>query len=219
MSAPGPPGAMRADARRNRQLLIAAALAAFTEHGADDTSLDEIARRAGVGIGTLYRHFPNRQALVEAVYRDQVADLCTAARERAAAAPPARALEDWLRDLLAFAATKRNLTSAIMTIPDGKRSEVAVSCSAMVRDAASGLLTQAQRSGEIRPDVDATDLLRLSHALAMASELPSGHPDQPERLLKVLVAGLQAGTDPASTGRGTDPAGTDPASTGRGAAG
>ena len=199
MSATGTPATMRADARRNRQLLIAAALAAFTEHGADDASLDEIARRAGVGIGTLYRHFPSRQALLEAVYRDQVEELCAGARDRAAAATPAQALENWLRDLMAFAATKRNLTSSLMSSPDSKRSEVAVSCSAMVREAADGLLARAQRSGEIRPDVDATDLLRLSHALALASELPSTHADQPERLLKVLLDGLRA-PEPGAAG-------------------
>ena len=82
MSATSPPeGAMRADARRNRQRLIEAALAAFAEHGADDASLDEIARRAGVGIGTLYRHFPTRQALLEAVYRSQVEALCARAQD------------------------------------------------------------------------------------------------------------------------------------------
>ena len=85
MSATSPPeGAMRADARRNRQRLIEAALAAFAEHGADDASLDEIARRAGVGIGTLYRHFPTRQALLEAVYRSQVEALCARADEYSA---------------------------------------------------------------------------------------------------------------------------------------
>ena len=77
---------MRADARRNRQRLIEAALAAFAEHRADDASLDEIARRAGVGIGTLYRHFPTRQALLEAVYRSQVEALCARAQDYSAAA-------------------------------------------------------------------------------------------------------------------------------------
>ena len=181
---------MRADARRNRQRLLAAALQAFTEHGADDASLDEIARRAGVGIGTLYRHFPTRQALLEAVYRDQVEELC--ARADCPAATPTAALENWLRELMAFAATKRTLTSSLMAGPEGKNSEVATSCSALVRQAAAGLLAGAQRAGEIRPDVDATDLLRLSHALAVAAELPSAHTDQPERLLKVVVDGLRA---------------------------
>jgi AcrR family transcriptional regulator len=191
MSATGTAG-MRADARRNRQRLLAAALAAFTEHGADDASLDEIARRAGVGIGTLYRHFPTRQALLEAVFRDQVEELCASARDHAAAAAsPAQALADWLRALTAFGATKRNLTSSLMSGPEGKRSELARSCSAMLREAVAGLLAEAQRSGEIRPDVDATDLLRLSHALALAGELPSTHADQPERLRRVLLDGLR----------------------------
>jgi hypothetical protein len=84
-----------------------------------------------------------------------------------------------------------------MSGPEGKRSELAMSCSAMVREAAAGLLAEAQRSGEIRPDVDATDLLRLSHVLALAGELPSTHADQPERLMRVLLDGLRP-TGPAS---------------------
>jgi AcrR family transcriptional regulator len=192
VSATDTPVPMRADARRNRQRLLAAALQAFTEHGADDASLDEIARRAGVGIGTLYRHFPTRQTLLEAVYRDQVEDLC--ARAGTPAATPAAALEGWLRELISFAATKRNLISSLMAGPEGKNSELATSCSALVRQAAGELLAAAQRAGEIRPDVDVTDVLRLSHALGIAAELPSAHADQPERLLKVLVDGLRAGS-------------------------
>src|ERR1700678_3278770 len=88
--------AMRADARRNYQRLLAAAGAAFGEHGADTVSLEEIARRAAVGIGTLYRHFPTRQALLEAVYRDQVEALATRAAELMRAEPPGQALADWL---------------------------------------------------------------------------------------------------------------------------
>src|SRR5436190_24087702 len=94
------PGPMRADARRNRELLMAAALAAFTERGADDTSLEEIARRAGVGIGTLYRHFPGRTALLEAVYTDQVAALCRRADELIAAESPSAALAAWMREIV-----------------------------------------------------------------------------------------------------------------------
>jgi AcrR family transcriptional regulator len=192
---------LRADAQRNRDKLLTVAVAAFAEHGIE-ASLEDIARRAGVGIGTLYRHFPTRQALLEAVYRDQVEELCASAREHSAsAASPAEALADWLRALMVFGATKRNLTSSLMSGPEGKRSEVAVSCSAMVRDAVSELLADAQRSGEIRPDVDAVDLLRLSHALSVAGELPSTHADQPDRLMRVLLDGLRAaGTGPAGAG-------------------
>jgi AcrR family transcriptional regulator len=194
---------MRADARRNRQLLLAAAMGAFAEHGADDASLDEIARRAGVGIGTLYRHFPDRRALLEAVYRDQVEDICANARDLAAGASPVEALHRWVRALMNFGATKRNLASSLMSGPE--KSEVALSCSTMVREAADLLLAAAQRSGEIRPDVDATDLLRLSHAITLAAELPSQHPDQAERLMTVMLDGLRAASPAPATG---PPAGT-----------
>ncbi|HUY52208.1 MAG TPA: TetR/AcrR family transcriptional regulator [Streptosporangiaceae bacterium] len=196
-----PVGPMRADARRNRQRLLAAALDAFAEHGADDASLDEIARRAGVGIGTLYRHFPTRQALLEAVYRDQVEALCAYARELPGTRPPADALASWLRALVAFGATKRNLTISMMSTLD-KSSEVVTSCSSLVREAAGSLLARAQQSGEIRPDVDATDLLKLSHAISVASDYPTTHPDQAERLLALMLDGLRAG--PHEPGGGPD---------------
>ncbi len=179
---------MRADARRNRQRLLDAALQVYAERGADDASLDEIARRAGVGIGTLYRHFPTRRALLEAVYRDQVEDLCQAAREQPGEAPE-QTLERWLRALMAFATTKKNLSSSLMSGPE--KSEVATSCSAMVREAATRLLAEAQRTGHVRGDVDAIDLMRMSHALAIAADLPHSHPDQSERLMSVLLAGLR----------------------------
>ena len=179
---------MRADARRNRQRLLDAALQVYAERGADDASLDEIARRAGVGIGTLYRHFPTRQALLEAVYRDQVEELCAVARELDGEAPE-QALERWLRALMTFATTKKNLSSALTSGPD--KSEVATSCSVMVREAATRLLAEAQRTGQVREDVDAIDLLRMSHALALAADIPYSHPDQGERLMSVLLAGLR----------------------------
>ncbi len=104
---------MRSDARRNRERLLAAAMSAFTEQGADDASLEEIARRAGVGIGTLYRHFPTRQSLLESVYRDQVEALCERAVSLQGEAPAA-ALVSWLRALVAFSVTKRNLVAGLL---------------------------------------------------------------------------------------------------------
>ena len=100
MSTVGLPPPMRADARRNRELLMAAALEAFTERGADDTSLEEIARRAGVGIGTLYRHFPNRQALVEALYLDEVEEVCRSASELQGG-DPWEAFNSWIERFVA----------------------------------------------------------------------------------------------------------------------
>src|SRR5258708_36386900 len=101
----GEPRAMRADAQRNYVRLLSAAMAAFTEHGADDASLEEIARRAGVGIGTLYRPFPTRQALLEAVYRGQVQTLRAPASELIESAAPGEALAAWLPALMAFSST------------------------------------------------------------------------------------------------------------------
>jgi len=107
------PAPMRSDARRNRERLLAAAMSAFTEKGADDISLEEIARRAGVGIGTLYRHFPTRQSLLESVYRDQVEALCERARALGEEPAPAEALTAWLRALVTFSLTKRNLVAGL----------------------------------------------------------------------------------------------------------
>jgi AcrR family transcriptional regulator len=218
MSATSPPeGAMRADARRNRQRLIEAALAAFAEHGADDASLDEIARRAGVGIGTLYRHFPTRQALLEAVYRSQVEALCARAQDFSAQAGDVAAtdaLARWLEALVAFAATKRNLTISMMSSLGGKNSAVVSSCSAMVREAVVPLLARAQQAGEIRPDVDVSDLLKMSHAISVACEYPSSHSDQAQRLLTVMLDGLRHGAGPdraGPDGAGPDRAGPDSA--------
>ena len=180
---------MRADARRNRELLLAAALATFTERGADDTSLEEVARRAGVGIGTLYRHFPGRQALLEAVYRDQVEALCAQARELLTTDPPAAALVTWLRAMVEFSATKHNLTSAL-TANHGKDAPVFSACREDLVAAATALLTRAQQAGTVRPDITAIDLLRLSHAVALAAERAADGADQAERMLSLMLDGV-----------------------------
>ena len=192
-------GPMRADARRNRELLLAAALEAFTERGADDTSLEEIARRAGVGIGTLYRHFPGRTALLEAVYTDQVAALCRRADELLASASPGAALAAWMRDLVEFGATKHTLTSALAADYGGKDAPVFSSARDDLRAAATALLTRAQRAGAVRPDVQPVDLLRLSHAVAVAAERAADGADQTDRLLSLMLNGVL--TDPADGSR------------------
>ncbi len=148
---PGEQRPLRADAQRNYQRLVTAASAAFAEHGADDASLEEIARRAGVGIGTLYRHFPNRQALLEAVYRDQVDVLSDRARQLSESENPGAALEEWLRALVSFGRTKRSLTSAMLATLD-KDSELLSTCSLIMRSAATTLLKRAQEAGVVRAD-------------------------------------------------------------------
>jgi AcrR family transcriptional regulator len=186
----GPARPLRADARRNYERLLTAATEAFAEHGADDTSLEEIARRAGVGIGTLYRHFPTRQALLEAVYRDQVEAVRVRAEELLASEAPGEALADWLRVLVAFSSTKRNLTSALLE-SFGKDSELLSSCSAVICGAAEILLARAQEAGVARADADARDLIRLVHAVNIASQHTSADPGQSDRLLGLILDGLR----------------------------
>jgi AcrR family transcriptional regulator len=186
----GPPRPMRADAQRNYQRLLDAAFSVFTEHAADDASLEEIARRAGVGIGTLYRHFPTRQALLEAVYRDQVEALRATAAELRDSAAPGEALEAWLRALMAFSSTKANLTTALLdTI--GKDSELLSSCSMAICGAADTLLDPAKEAGVVRADANARDLIRLVHAVNIVTQHAPSDPGQADRLLGLILDGLR----------------------------
>jgi AcrR family transcriptional regulator len=185
----GPPRPMRADAQRNYQRLLDAALSAFTEHGADDASLEEIARRAGVGIGTLYRHFPTRQALLEAVYCDQVEALRATAAGLRESGSPAGALEAWLRALMAFSSTKHNLTSALLAT--GKDSEMLSACGMAICGAAETLLDRAKEAGAVRGDADARDVIRLVHAITLATQRAPTDPGQPDRLLGLILDGLR----------------------------
>ncbi len=181
---------MRADAQRNYLKLLTAAAEAFAEHGTDDVSLEEIARRAGVGIGTLYRHFPTRHALLEAVYRDQVEALRARADELLETKPPAEALATWLRDLLDFGRTKRMLTSALLTTVT-RDSEVMTSSSGIVRGAATDILAGAQDAGVVRADADAGDLMKLVHAISMTTEWAGEDNEQADRLLALVLDGLR----------------------------
>src|SRR5215470_7350041 len=180
----------RADARRNYDRLVAAAAAAFAQHGADNVSLEEIARRAGVGIGTLYRHFPARQALLEAVYKEQVEALRARADELLASGSPGEAFAAWLRALVAFSSTKRSLTSA-MVATLGKDSEVMSTCSKLIKESANALLARAQQAGAVRADVNPTDLIRLVHGVSMVTEYAPGDPGQADRMLTLILDGLR----------------------------
>lgn len=183
---------LRADARRNRARLVAAALAAFTERGSDDTSLEEIARRAGVGIGTLYRHFPTRHALLESVYRDQVDALCARGRELLAEPSPAAALSGWLRALVAFSLTKRSLTSELLAGTGSKNAPVFSACRTEMTETAAALLARAQQAGQVRDGLGPTDLLRISHAAVAATEHAADPGTEAYRLLEIMLAGVLA---------------------------
>jgi AcrR family transcriptional regulator len=177
---------MRADARRSRARLIEAATTAFASSGAN-APLDDIARRAGVGIGTLYRHFPTRLDLQAAVYRSQVQTVCATADELMVTVSPDAAFSGWLRAMAAYLATKRGLSRALIEAL-GKDSELMTSCWAAMRDAADRLLTYAQESGAIRGDVAPHDVLRLVHAIVMATEQA---PQDTERLMSLMLDGLR----------------------------
>jgi AcrR family transcriptional regulator len=183
---------MRADARRNYRRLVAAAAAAFAERG-PDASLDDIARRAGVGPGTLYRHFPTRQALLEAVYRDQVEALCARAYELGDTLPPGEALAAWLRSVAGYVTTKRELAAALMSGPGERQPEVFATAKRAMREAGTALVRRAQEAGEIRGDVEVGDVLKLGHAIAMAAEHAPDGPDQADRLLGLVMDGLRRG--------------------------
>src|SRR5205823_1917185 len=163
--------------------------AAFVEHGADDVSLEEIARRAGVGIGTLYRHFPTRQALLEAVYTDQVDTLSARAQELLRSESPGDALAEWLRAMVKFSSTKRNMTTAVLSTL-GTDSELLSSCAKQIKGAAESLLIRAQQVGVVRPDADPKDLIRLVHAVNSATE-KAADPAQADRMLALILDGLR----------------------------
>jgi AcrR family transcriptional regulator len=184
MTAPQRP--MRADARRNYERLLAEAKNAFLEHGAD-APLEEIARRAGVGIGTLYRHFPTRLALQEAVYHEEVDQLCASAYGLLESEPPGAALAAWMRAFTAYAASKRGLTATLKEVID-LRSDLFDRCHNEIREAVGAVLADAQKAGTARPEVTTNDLLRLTHGLSVATERD---PASTDRLLSFLLDGLR----------------------------
>ncbi len=178
---------LRADARQNYERLIAAATAAIGELGAN-VSLEEVAKRAGVGIGTLYRHFPNRQALLEAIYRDQVNANCALGRELLATKPPAEALSLWLHALLTYNLTTRGLKEALMA---GEISPQISECKLNMHAVGGELLMRAQEAGAVRRDIEITDLLRLTHSIALMVEPGAEGTARAERVFEMMVAGLK----------------------------
>ena len=174
----------RADAQRNYDKLLAAARAAFTEADTD-ASLEDIARRAGVGIGTLYRHFPTRQNLIEAVYVDEVDALSRSARDLADQ-PPWDALIAWLRRFVDYVATKQALVTELFA--EGGSTDVFASCRSTLYGAGEPLLKRAQEAGVVRTDVDITDVLHLVSGIA---KVTLADPSQIEHILDVALDGLR----------------------------
>jgi AcrR family transcriptional regulator len=175
----------RADARRNYDKLVTTAREVFAEQGSDAT-LEEISRRAGVGIGTLYRHFPARENLIEAAYVDGVEEICAAVAKHDGE-DPWEALKAWLLELVGFAATKRVLADEMFAYLD-RGAPVFKSCSGAIYDAAEPLLKRAQDVGEVRGDVDITDVTKMVSGIA---GLRTVERPEVERLVGIALDGLR----------------------------
>ncbi|MDG4824371.1 TetR/AcrR family transcriptional regulator [Asanoa sp. WMMD1127] len=178
---------LRADARRNREKVMTAARAAFTEHG-EKATLDDIARRAGVGPGTLYRHFADRETLLATVYRHDIEALAERGRALSAQHPPGEAFAEWLRLEFEYIKAKRGLGTAVKQML-GTDSPTMVECKSLMRGAIGDLLVRAQETGDIRKDVEPDDVLRLVHGVVMATQTA---PEQADRLLGFVLDGLRA---------------------------
>jgi AcrR family transcriptional regulator len=175
----------RADARENRARLIHAARQAFA--GDDDVSLESIARAAGVGIGTLYRHFPQREALVEAVYRDQIEDLRVGAAELLAGRSPAAALRAWMELFADWADAKRGMVETLAAMRGSGAVDLAAS-RREIEDIIATMLDAGARGGELRADVEAADVRSmLAGAMAAATDRA-----QVARLFDLALDGLRA---------------------------
>jgi AcrR family transcriptional regulator len=175
----------RADARRNYDKLIAAGREAFTEDGRG-ASLEDIARRAGVGIGTLYRHFPSRQDLLEAVYVEEVDALCRSAVDLADR-PPWEALVAWLHRFVGYLATKQALAEELMSYRD-REDDVFKACRAAMYAGGEPLLVRAQEAHLVRTDTDISEVIQLVGGIA---KIQTAEPGQLDRLLDMALDGLR----------------------------
>ena len=181
----------RADSARNRQLLIDAAKAAFADVGLN-VSLEDIARRAGVGIGTLYRHFPSREAVVEAVYRREVEHLAEAVPQLLKTSPPGEALHQWMHLFVDYIATKRLIAPSLSAAASGN-SALRANSAELITHAIATLVKRAVESGQVRKDIAPSDLLRAMVGVSY------GNPDEAweasaRRLIDLLMDGLRRRT-------------------------
>jgi AcrR family transcriptional regulator len=179
----------RADARRNYEKVLAAARDAFAE-GGESTALEEIARRAGVGIGTLYRHFPNRQALLEALYVGEVEEMCRSATALDTG-DPWEALIGWFESFTSYIATKRALAAELQNYLDQDAALFQV-CRTSLFEAGEPLLKRAQEAGVVRGDVSIGEVIQM---VVSIGKMPTGDPKQNEHMLRVALDGLRYRAD------------------------
>jgi AcrR family transcriptional regulator len=187
--------ALRADAQRNRDALLIAAIEAFAQNGTE-TSLEDIARRAGVGIGTLYRHFPTREALVVEAYRRGVDTVCEDAARLLSEEPPDAALLDWMTAFVDYVASKRGLAATLKQASDVGHHELFADMRAKMLTALQSMIDAAIADGAIRSDVDPADLLRTLGGLCMMSDQPEWK-EQARRMVALLMDGLRYGAPAA----------------------
>jgi AcrR family transcriptional regulator len=187
--------AQRADACRNRDRLLEVASAAFAERGVE-TSLESIAKEACVGIGTLYRHYPTRDALIEAVYRHNVALLCDGAEELEDSLEPDEALAEWMQRFVAYVGTKKGLATYLKSVVSAE-SDLFQSTHARVAETVGRLVTAAADAGRIRTGVDGMDLLRALSGVCMMSD-QQGSPEHGARVATLLMDGLRYGAPVAA---------------------
>ncbi len=176
----------RADARRNYEKVLTAAREAFAE-GEESTALEEIARRAGVGIGTLYRNFPNRQALLEALYLNEVEEVCHSAAQLGDDEDPWEALSGWFERLIAYFATKRALANELLNYLD-LDAPLFQSCRASLYAAGEPLLERAQEAGAVRSDVEFSQVMQMMMGI---SKVPASDPGQTAHILRIALDGLR----------------------------
>ena len=181
----------RADARRNYDKVLAAAREAFAE-GGESTALEEIARRAGVGIGTLYRNFPNRQALLETLYLEEVEGICRMAEEQRESADPWEALTSWFERFIGYIATKQALAAELTNYLD-RDAQLFKSSRAALWAAGEPLLTRAKEAGVVRPDAEIGDVMLLVMGIA---KIPSADPSQTTHIVRMALDGLRYRPEP-----------------------
>jgi AcrR family transcriptional regulator len=186
---------MRKDAQRNRDLLLSVASSLFAAHGVE-YPLEDVAREAGVGIGTLYRHFPTRGALIEAVYRREVAQLCDSVDELLSTESADDALEAWMYNFVSYVAAKRGMSAALRDMMAAEP-DLFVATRANIHAAAAKVLAAAVEAGAIRPVIEADDLVRAMGAVCMATD-DAGYSDRARILVSLILDGLRAGAPNAS---------------------
>jgi len=186
---------LRADAQRNRDRLLEAAVRAFSQDRPDVT-LDAIAKDAGVGIGTLYRHFPTREALVEAAYRSELDRLCDAAADLLRDLPPDQALRAWMDRFVDYMTTKRGMADALRAVIASGGNPYAHSRDRLI-SAITTLLSRAAAAGTVRSDVEPADVLTSLSGVSLAAGEPAQR-EQARRVLDLLMDGLRYRPAPVS---------------------